>query len=344
MNLHKYSHPRILSLLHSLVSTSQTSFQKHTLLIRERKAQKMEEHRRGAYLRKEKLRKEKLRPKPEPVPGTVRNVVIFGGAGAGKSSVINLISGRVRAKVGSGTGGCTLQSTPYMENIDGVQIRIHDTAGLNEAEEGTVAARDAIIALFRLLEGLAEGISLLVLCRRGRITDNETRNYKMFVEGLCQKKVPTVILMTGLELEEPNMESWWSRNGQEFHKYGMTFAGHACITSTRGKAKGGRYWYDEEYAESRELTRRLICHHLREGGTWRVEKTGVVMSFMKTSYNWFAAAFGLRSYVLCQILWDALRLGGFSEEDATKISNEAARQGGSTQTRGDGEEGSTSGS
>lgn len=267
----------------------------------------------------------------------VKNVVIFGEAGAGKSSVINLISGRVRAEIGSGAAGCTFKSSSYTENINGVQVRLHDTAGLNEAQEGTVAARNAIIALYRLIEELKEGISLLVFCVRGRIKENTTNNYRMFVEGLCQMQVPVVLLMTGLELED-DMQSWWPRNAEQFRKYHMTFAGHACITSTKGKARHGRFLYEEEYEKSRGWTRNLLCNHMREEGPWRVERTSVVVSFMKRTFNFFAAAFGLRPYVLCQILFDALRLGGFSEEEATLISNEATREGGSCQTDANDEE------
>ncbi|KAF7978165.1 hypothetical protein HWV62_1350 [Athelia sp. TMB] len=269
---------------------------------------------------------DKLKEKPDSAPTVARNVVIFGETGAGKSSVVNLIAGRVLADVGSSARGCTFKSASYEDRVGDMVIRMHDTVGLNEGQEGTVSARDAIIELYQLIKGLKEGISLLVFCIRGRIKDTTKQNYRMFFEGLCQKQVPIILLVTGLELEEPDMESWWSRNAQEFNSVNMVFAGHACITSTKGKERNGRFMYDQEYSESRARTRSLICSQLSKAKPWRVDNEGFVKSFMKRTFNWFAEAFGLRPFILCEALFDLLVLAGFSPEEAGKLSNQAARE------------------
>lgn len=101
------------------------------------------------------------------------NVVIFGETGAGKSSVINMIAGEKIAITSSSLSGCTFDSTKYMVAINGIQFRLWDTAGLNETEHGTVATKDAIIRLYRLINELSlnGGVNLLVYCVRApRIT------------------------------------------------------------------------------------------------------------------------------------------------------------------------------
>ncbi|KAF7975260.1 hypothetical protein HWV62_10134 [Athelia sp. TMB] len=269
---------------------------------------------------------DKTKEKSDSDPTVARNVVIFGETGAGKSSVVNLIAGKALADVRSSASGCTFKSASYEDMVDDMVIRMHDTVGLNEGQEGTVSARDAIIELYQLIKGLEEGISLLVFCVRGRIKDTTKKNYRMFFEGLCQKQVPIILLVTGLELEEPDMESWWSRNAQEFNSVNMIFAGHACITSTKGKERNGRFMYDQEYSESRARTRSLISSQLNKVKPWRVDKEGFVKSFLKRTFNWFAEAFRLRPIILCKVLFDALVLAGFSLEEALKFSNQAARQ------------------
>ncbi|OAX32346.1 hypothetical protein K503DRAFT_844436 [Rhizopogon vinicolor AM-OR11-026] len=47
-------------------------------------------------------------------------------------------------------------------------------------------------------------------------------------------EVPIVVIVTGLEHYEPDMECWWSTNGKQFTDPGMHFQGHECVT-TLGK-------------------------------------------------------------------------------------------------------------
>ncbi|KAG6891454.1 hypothetical protein C0992_006713 [Termitomyces sp. T32_za158] len=48
------------------------------------------------------------------------------------------------------------------------------------------------------------------------------------------------------------MENWWSQNKEVFDAHGLYFKDHACITSSRGKLKGGVHLLEEEYRESEE--------------------------------------------------------------------------------------------
>ncbi|KAF7978163.1 hypothetical protein HWV62_1346 [Athelia sp. TMB] len=249
------------------------------------------------------------------------NVVVFGETGVGKSSVINMIAGRNIAKVSNTARGCTFQSTSYDVSIGGSRFRLWDTAGMNENEKGSVAAKDAIISLYKLMDSLEAGIGLLVYCIRGRIKETTVQNYRLFYEGICLQEVPIVLVINALELEEPNMNSWWFRNEPAFTKQGMEFDGHACVTATKGRCTSGVYMFAAEYEESQVVTRRLFQETVRK--PWKLPKASTVPHLFKRAYNLLAGKFGLPPFVLCQVLYDVLKKhGGFSLEEARAIAND----------------------
>ncbi|KZS92284.1 hypothetical protein SISNIDRAFT_393112, partial [Sistotremastrum niveocremeum HHB9708] len=200
------------------------------------------------------------------------NIVVFGESGVGKSSVINMMlkSTDTPAKISSDAAGCTFQSTPYPVEISGSHYTVWDTAGLNEAT--TVPAKDAVTNAFKLIQKLQGGICLLLYVIRGpRVKEFTIKNYQMFYEGFCQKNVPIILVVTGLE-EEDDMDDWWTRNKWVFDRKGMTFSGQACITASKGKWKASRqvFAYEEEYQESMGKVTRLIKQHALKQ-PWRMD-------------------------------------------------------------------------
>jgi small GTP-binding protein len=253
------------------------------------------------------------------------NVVVFGEAGVGKSSLINMIAGRQLSPISSDASGCTFKSTSFLVELNGKPVRFWDTAGLNEGDAGTVVAKDAIINLYKLLKSLENGISLLVYCIRGpRIRDSTVTNYKMFYHGLCQEQVPVVLVVTGLEAEEP-MDEWWTRNKGSFKKQRMTFNGQACVTATKGKVRKGTHMFEQEYEESTRKVRKLVdenCHH----EPWQLKTSSLagLMIFIKIAINIGIGVFNIPPFVLCQMLYEVLKEhGGISDIEARKIANEA---------------------
>jgi len=174
-----------------------------------------------------------------------------------------MIAGAACAAVSSAAVGCTFESVPYDVELSGRDYRLWDTAGLNEGEHGSICANRAIESLQELVSNLQhEGVSLLVYCIRGsRLRDIVKINYDLFCKIICASQVPIVVVITGLENED-NMEDWWTENFVDFSKRGIRFAGHACITTTKGKVlKDGQHIFEEEYNQSVTLVQELISRH-----------------------------------------------------------------------------------
>ncbi|KAG1886598.1 P-loop containing nucleoside triphosphate hydrolase protein [Suillus subluteus] len=167
------------------------------------------------------------------MPPRGRNVVFFGETGSGKSSIINAIAREHLAETSDNATGCTLDHKRYPVTISDQRFVLFDTAGLGEGPAGTVPDAVAKRQLKRLLRNLmssrspSDGIDLLVYCVSFKTTAL-VRAYNTFYSEVCKKKVPIVVVITGLE-NEPNMENWWDNNKGKFKS--MHFAAHACVTA-----------------------------------------------------------------------------------------------------------------
>lgn len=203
------------------------------------------------------------------------NIIIFGATGAGKSSVVNMIANDIVATTSSDATGCTFQSEPHPVEIDGSKFVLWDTSGLNEGDKGRVPAEKAVENLYALARGLSQGVSLLVYCVRGpRINANTADNFDLFFRGLCQEKVPIILVVTALE-GVTSKDEWWQENEPTYREQGMEFAGHACVVATRGKKRDGKYLFEEEYNISQSELRRLLCESVKDCPMpWVIEVNG----------------------------------------------------------------------
>jgi len=193
---------------------------------------------------------------------STKNIVLFGETGAGKSSVVNLMAGEEKAKTSPDMERCTMCWKEFSIAFDGFKYKVFDTIGLEEPQLGINEYLDAIYNARNLIMKLESegGIDLLLFCvRAGRVSATLQNNYRLFYEWLCEKKVPIVLVLTGLEREQ-NMEDWWVRNKSTFDKFNIVVDGHACITAAN--KLDGRH--QELYQLSRQLVRDLVREHTHD--------------------------------------------------------------------------------
>ena len=132
-----------------------------------------------------------------------------------------------------------------------------DTTGLDEGSEGRLPAALAESGLRALIQELAHagGIHLIIYCIRGsRLTKALKRNYDLFYDAVCRRKVPVALVVTGLEHQEGGMETWWDANERTLWQSGMQFDAHACVTTLDVEDETIREWRSESHSRLRELT------------------------------------------------------------------------------------------
>jgi hypothetical protein len=225
------------------------------------------------------LKEAKLRKVGKSLEDCV-NIILFGEAGCGKSSLVNLIVGKDVAKVSDGWGSCTFQSEAYEAVIGNTRFAIYDTAGLDEGDQGRVPHWSAIRELYTLIRQL-DGISLLIYCMRGRVKENAKANWNLFYRVICGEKVPIIAILTGLEGRK-DPDDWWKSQGNKdtFRKHQINPRAIGCVVSVRGIYGE----YQDLYNKSQTKLRNLIQeHHLRR--PWCEEKDEWCTAIYKNIYT-----------------------------------------------------------
>ncbi|KAG1813085.1 hypothetical protein EV424DRAFT_1541846 [Suillus variegatus] len=175
--------------------------------------------------------------KPPHHPDTF-SVVICGESGSGKSSLVNLIAGANMAVTSGDAGGCTTTTGVHEVLIlnETLKVKLFDTVGLNEGPRGTVPDKVARRILKRLLRTSTEqgDLHLIMYCVQGEREIRTLRQNYQLIRSQVKGKVPIVLVITCLESHQPEMEDWWRINERTISKLGMTFSGHACITTATG--------------------------------------------------------------------------------------------------------------
>jgi GTP-binding protein EngB required for normal cell division len=179
----------------------------------------------------------------------VKNVIIIGQSGAGKSSLINMLCPHAEACVGNDAIGCTSKEQVYQCDLGtgpgqvALRCMVHDTIGLEEGRWGFLPAPKANKRLKAYLKGYMQKkeLDLVVYCMSGQRVckkKSQGQNYKSFKSVVG--KVPMVLVVT--KLGSGGSQNWWSKNSTEFEKLGMGSEGYACVTDD-----SNRQPYDKSY-------------------------------------------------------------------------------------------------
>jgi GTP-binding protein EngB required for normal cell division len=162
----------------------------------------------------------------------LKNVVIIGHSGAGKSSLINMLSPGANADVGNNAFGCTVEERAYTCRLgNGRQYSAHDTIGLEEPTFAFFPAPKANKKLKNYLKDYMERreLHLVIYCMPGErvgMKKSQQKNYNNFKKLVS--RVPVVLVVTKLD---NNLEGWWTKNQNILRTLGMESEDHACVTS-----------------------------------------------------------------------------------------------------------------
>ncbi len=249
-------------------------------------------------------------------------VLVFGSTGSGKTSLCNILTTE-KMPVSDSARGVTFQSHVFKPfEVSGHQFIMTDTVGLNESDKGTVPSGSAIKQLVNLLRESNEGYNLLIhVMRIPRITNTHHDNYEFFVKTIADNKVPTILVATGCENNEP-MSSWATENASAFTKEGLLYKEivAACF------AEGGRF--EESYAKLRQESRAAVLSAIFKHATPEPVKIydgrAGFFSVLKRAWNWFCNWLGATSLIVVAnvALYNLLVRLGLAHEEAEQMVKE----------------------
>jgi GTPase SAR1 family protein len=244
-------------------------------------------------------------------------VLIFGTVGTGKTSLCNTLTNEARP-VSNSAKGVTFESYTYQPiEFEGKKLILTDTVGLNECDQGTVPATDALKGLVELLRNSKEGYNLLIhVFRIPRITRAEKSNYEFFVKTISASKIPTILVANGCEGSQP-MSQWREDNHKVLQEMGLEYADIVCTCFAQ---EGGLL--SEIYALLRSESCQVVFNSIAINATdeaitlYDTDHDFVIV--LKRAWNWLLGWTGVKQWQLAinAGVKNLLIQVGFSETEA----------------------------
>ena len=215
-----------------------------------------------------------------------KNLVVFGSAQTGKSSICNMLTGTTERDVGDDFHDMPFQAINYQTNavIHGKKYCVVDTCGLNSGYKASVNNTEAIALLIRTIVTLKNGVSLILTTHpTGIVNEIDLKNYKLM--KLLFGNVPRVLVITKADFKDQK----WERDAKEFYISNgeKSFQFDDIAFSRLGDTKP----YNPNYKKTKESLSGII-------DKWAGENVGPYddMGILCTTIaicNVFAANFGL---------------------------------------------------
>ncbi|KAG8213753.1 hypothetical protein J3R82DRAFT_10462 [Butyriboletus roseoflavus] len=203
--------------------------------------------------------------------GESRNIVILGSLGVGKSSLVNMLTGRAVARVSSDIGVAHPAIVEYPISFSEISgdtsshlqppcsdpmLRFYDTLGLEHRPSpwGAIKAR-----LKR-----SGGADVVVYCmRRGRLSNEQVAHLRTIRKTFCRGNVPLVLVVIGVDYRRGSTEEWWEANGEDLiNAVQVDFTDHICL-NTWDSAHPSWKHQGARYEETQRLVRHLVIRHCR---------------------------------------------------------------------------------
>jgi predicted GTPase len=264
-----------------------------------------------------------------------RRILVFGTTGSGKTSLCNTMTNNVdRMPVGSNAVGVTFSSHVYKEfDYNNNKYLFIDTVGLNEGNRGSVPAKDAVKALINLLRDSSAGYNLLIQVARFRMTQAETDNFDLFVKTITNSQIPSILVVTGLEIMIP-MSRWLDRERDNIEQQ-LQLSHEEIICTCFAEVEHRPDFTPEEQAayeasskryemlkqQSRAAVYAAIERHARPNPIKLYEDDEGFLDKLKKVWNWFCDLMNWKDfkYIFNTALVEMLIRLGFSREEAERL-------------------------
>jgi GTPase SAR1 family protein len=189
------------------------------------------------------------------IPEGLKHILVFGQSRQGKSSIINMMTGRDKttgADVSPNVIGCTFSTEPWSNS----EYCFWDTAGLNEQDEGYVSNKQStknLISFIRQARGFHAAI--MVVSWNNVNSSTTKQNWDLFYDCFLDQRVPIIICITGRGIETSDEDQNWMDQQQniirELGFESKTGKGFKCVV------------YSKDLSEINNVTMRGIYQELR---------------------------------------------------------------------------------
>ena len=264
------------------------------------------------------------------IPKGLKHILVFGQSRQGKSSIINMITGKNKmtgAEVSPDIIGCTCSTKPWINH----EYCFWDTTGLNENDKGLVINTDSIKALIKFVRN-SKGFhgAMMVVSHNNLNSSNTERNWKLFYDNFLDQRVPMIICITGRGMESSDNDIEWLYDQNDLlKKYGYlgnNGNGYTCVVYSKDFSEimeSYRNQYTQLRLNSIKFLNSILAKNINHIFYNPIEELGVEETFKKI-WNTLMNLFGWKSmmYSIRDSFLYLLKKIGFPQSEAEEICKE----------------------